>query len=136
MEDNNYEAFLSSIYAHVYDKSFTDNRIVYHPQMIRNYSIDDFYDPQFISNFMHINSDRDDGKYKNEIEKRGFYSIPPQEMKKIEETGVWQIPNSIIVKKIKKSIMPQFQWWPIRHGVRTGPNNVLIERITNWEFVK
>lgn len=134
MEGNDYKAFLSSIYAHVYDKSFTDNRIVYHPHEIRHYSIDDFHCPQFISDFMHINSVRDDGKYKKEIESRGFYSVSPQEMKVIEKTGVWNVPNSNDLIKVRRSALPQFQWWPIRQGKRTGPNNVLIEKVINWEF--
>jgi hypothetical protein len=136
MEGNDFNAFLSSIYAHVYDKSFTENRIVYHPnkENIRHYSIDSFRNPQFIKNFMHINSVRDDGKYRDEIASRGFYSVSPEEMKEIESSGVWNVPNSNDVKKIKKSALSQFQWWPIRKGVRTGPNNVLIEEIINWEF--
>lgn len=138
MEGNDFDAFLSSIYAHVYDKSFTENRIVYHisKEKIRHYSIDVFRNPQFIKNFMHINSVRDDGKYRDEIKSRGFYSVPPQEMKEIEASGVWKVPNSDDVKKIKKSALSQFQWWPIRKGARTGPNNELIEEIINWEFVK
>ena len=136
MDGNDYKTFLNSIYSHVYDKSFTENRIVYYPSIIHHYTIIDFQRPQFIKAFMHINSARDDGKYKDEIESRGFYSVSPQEMRKIEETGTWQLPNSNDVKRIKKLESPQYQWWPIRTGVRTGPNNVLIEKIDNWEFVK
>lgn len=136
MDGNDYKAFLDSIYSHVYDKSFTENRIVYCPSLIHHYTIDDFHRPQFIRDFMHINSARDDGKYKDEIESRGFYSVSPQEMRKIEETGTWQLPNSNDIKRIKKLSNPQFQWWPIRQGSFTGPNNVIIEKIDNWEFVK
>lgn len=134
MEGTDYKSFLSSIHAHVYDKSFTDNRIVYYSEEERHYCIEDFKNQQFIRDFMHINSVRDDGKYKDEIESRGYYSVFPQEMRKIEETGIWKVPSSIVVKKIKKSRIPQFQWWPIRKGARTGPNNVLIEKIDNYEF--
>jgi len=134
MEDNDYESFLSSVYAHVYDKSFTDNRIVYHPTNMRHYSIDDFKRPEFIKDFMLINSVRDDGKYKEEIESRGFFSVPPQDMKKVMETGMWKVPNSNDYKKIRKAEIPQFQWWPIRQGLPTGPNSVLIEKLDNWEF--
>lgn len=136
MEGNDYKSFLSSIYSHVYDKSFTENRIVYHPSDMRHYTIKDFRCPQFIRDFMHINSVRDDGKYKDEIESRGFYSVSPQEMNKIAKTGIWQVPNSNEVKRIKKLDISQFQWWPIRQGAFTGPDNVIIERIDNWEFVK
>lgn len=135
MEGIDYKSFLSSIYSHVYDKSFTDNRIVYHPKYVKHYSIDDFKRPEFIKEFILINSVRDDGKYKNEIESRGFYSVPPQEMKEITEAGIWKVPNSNDVERIRKAVMPQFHWWPVRQGLPTGPDNVLIEKIDNWEFV-
>ena len=134
MEENSYKSFLSSVYAHVYDKSFTENRIVYHPNRLRHYSLDDFKRPEFIKEFMLINSVRDDGKYRDEIESRGFFSVSPQEMKTIMETGIWKTPNSNDYKRIKKAEIPHFQWWPIRHGSPSGPNNVLIEKIDNWEF--
>ena len=133
MDHNTYEDFLSSIYAHVYDRSFTENRIVYAPQKVESHYIDDFKDPQFIKQFMLINSVRDDGKYKEDIESRGFYSISPNEMEQIIKKGVWKSPCNSKELKILKSSVPLFMWWPIRKGAFTGPNNVLIEIVDVWD---
>ena len=132
-EIGNYKSFIESVHSHVYDSSFVENRIA----MLPNYteiSINNFKDSHFIKQFIYINSERDDRLYKDEIENRGFISITPIQMSKIDKAKEFKWGN--ICKKVQRINYNQFHWWPIRNGVRTGPNGKIIELISCWEFTK
>lgn len=127
-----YDSFMESVYSHVYDRSFVENRIV----MLPNYAeitIDCFKKSQFIKQFICINSERDDKLYKDDIENRGYVSISPEHMDNIDKTH--EFKWGTISKQIQRINYSQFYWWPIRSGMRTGPNGVIIELIKNWEFI-
>lgn len=127
-----YDSFMESVYSHVYDRSFVENRIV----MLPNYTevtIDCFKNSQFIKQYICINSVRDDKLYKDDIENRGYVSISPEHMDNIDKTH--EFKWGTISKQIQRINYSQFYWWPLRSGMRTGPNGVIIELIKNWEFI-
>ena len=135
-EENGFKAYKESLYSHVYDESFTDNHIAFCPpnkKVSKPITIKDFENPKFIWNFIRINSEMENGAFKEEVEQRGYFSITPEEMKEIIKNKQWickKMNNRII--KIKEAAHPIFQWWPIRRGQKTGPSGVIIEPTTNW----
>lgn len=132
-EIGNYKSFIESVYSHVYDRSFVENRIVILPNQAE-ISIDNFKTSNFIREFILINSERDDRQYKDEIENRGFISINPAQMYEIDKTNEFKWRG--VHKKVQRINYNQYHWWPIRNGVHTGPNGEIIELITSWEFTK
>ena len=132
-EEDNFESFMESVNSHVYDRSFVENRIVILPNYT-TVSIESFKNSQFIKRFITVNSVRNDGLCKEDIENRGYISISPEEMINIDKNKQFKWKN--ITKKIRKVDYNQFHWWPIRSGIRTGPNGAIIERIENWEFIR
>lgn len=141
LKDNTFESFRASFMSHVYDLSFTDNRIASCPHcgsQRRHLTIDDFRNDQIVLDFIDVNSETDHGRKKAEIQARGFFSISLEEMKEIEQSHIWHCPRCntpIHVRPIPDS-QSQYQWWPIRTGMRTGPNDVIIEKVQNWEIVE
>lgn len=138
LKANTFESFKASITSHVYDQSFTDNRIASCPhcgRSMRSLTIDDFGNDEYILDFIDVNSETDGGQKKEEIESRGFFSITPEEMTIIEKERIWHCPRCNSSIKVQPITEPQYQWWPIRRGMRTGPKDVIIERIVNWELV-
>ncbi len=131
-EIGNYNSFMESVNSHVYDISFVENRIVMLPKYAE-LTIDSFKKSHFIKQFILINSERDDKQHKEEIENRGYISIPPEQMSNIDKAHDFKWGN--ICKKVQRINYNQYHWWPIRSGKRTGPNKVIIEPIRNWEFV-
>lgn len=131
-EIGNYNSFMESVNSHVYDKSFVENRIVMLPKYTE-LTIDDFKKSHFIKQFILINSERDDKQHKEEIENRGYISIPPEQMGDIDKVHNFKWGN--VCKKVQRINYNQYYWWPIRNGKRTGPNEVIIEPIINWKFV-
>lgn len=135
-EENGFKAYKESLNSHVYDESFTDNHIAFCPldkKSSNPITIKDFENPEFIWNFIRINSEMENGLFKDEIEQRGYFSISPEEMKEVIKNKQWickRMNNKII--KIKEAEQPIFQWWPIRKGQKTGPSGVIIESTTNW----
>lgn len=138
-DGNQFSDFKASIHSHVYDKSFTNNHIVFcHPARKNPFPrcIADFKEPQFIWNFIRTNSDIDEGKHKEEIESRGFFSVSPTEMNEIVAQKQWVCKANGEIIKITEAPESMFQWWPIRMGKRTGPDECIIEKETNWLFNK
>lgn len=129
------------LFSHAFDENFTDNYIVYCPpdqNTSRFFTIKDFENPQFIMNFIRINSCIENGKFKEAIERRGYFSISPIEMQDIINNKKWvcKSSNKELIIRIKEAEEPIFKWWPISHGNKTGPNGVIIERTINWVFEK
>lgn len=138
-DTNKFSDYRDSIYSHVYDESFTDNHIVFcrsEQKRLTPSSIEDFNNPQFVWNFIRTNSEMENGKFKDEIESRGYYSVTPLEMKEIIKNRQWICKENGVKIRIKEAAEPIFQWWPIRQGKRTGPNGCIIEKETNWLFDK
>lgn len=138
-DENKFSDFKASINSHVYDESFTDNHIVFCRSARKKtfpLSIEDFNKPQFIWDFIRTNSEMEEGKYKQEIENCGYFSVSSAEMKEVISKKQWVCKVNGEVIKITEAPEPMFQWWPIRIGKRTGPNGCIIEKETNWLFNK
>lgn len=134
MESITYDSYVESLNSHVYDLSFTENRIATCPTcQQKNTTITHFKDPYFIKNFIKTNSDSLQDK--KEIGERGFFSVAETEFEKIVQTGMWRCPRCNKSFTIEyKPENNQYRWWPIRMGKRTGPNDVLIEKIPVYEI--
>jgi hypothetical protein len=129
-----YESFIQSINSHVYDISFTENRVVSCPSCRRNgITIDDFKKDSFIKEFIKTNSD--DAEEIKTINDRGFYFTTEDELDEIIQSGKWVCPKcnktfSVFYRENNN----QYRWWPIRMGQRTGPNGVIIEKMPVYEI--
>lgn len=130
-----YENFIQSINSHVYDLSFTENRVVSCPNCRRiGNTIDDFKKESFIKDFIKTNSD--DPKEIKAINARGFYQITEDELNKIIQSGTWVCPKcGRSFKVVYRENNNQYRWWPIRMGKRTGPNGVVIEKMPVYEIL-
>jgi len=143
MKDMTFSDYKKSIYSHVYEESFTENRIVTCPnpncqtdrqqKKMTIKAIKDFANPQVIRDFIQSNSEMNGRRHKDEIEARGFFSISPTVMTNIIKNREWKCPKCGSGKKIKIDDS-HYRWWPIRLGQITGPNNVIIEELENWVF--
>ncbi len=135
MKGTTYENFIQSIFSHVYDKSFTKNRIVSCPKCRHNgVTIDDFKKEGFIKDF--IKTQSDNRKEMLAINKRGFYRTTEKEMGKIKKDWKWVCPKcGKSFDVIYRESNNQYRWWPIRVGQRTGPNGVIIEKMPVYEIL-
>ena len=130
-----YESFIQSINSHVYDLSFTENRIVSCPKCRHNgTTIDNFKNESFIKDF--IKTQSDDPNKMVAINKRGFYNTTEEELAKIVDSGKWVCPKCKIAFAVAyRENNNQYRWWPIRMGQRTGPNDVIIEKMPVYEIL-
>lgn len=130
-----YKSYIRSINSHVYDLSFTENRVVSCPKCRHNgVTIDDLKRENFIKNFIKIQSDNHEEMIT--INDRGFYSITEDELDEIVESGKWVCPKcKTVFSVVYRENNNQYRWWPIRMGQRTGPNGVIIEKIPVYEIL-
>lgn len=132
----NFKSYIGSLYSHVFDESFFQNHIVFCPndqKVSKSFTIKDFENPQFISDFIRINSEIENGIFKDEIENRGYFSISSDDMLRVIKGKKWVCKrhnNKII--RIKEANEPIFYW----RTQRVGPNDPIIERNINWIFDK
>ena len=135
LDEITYKSYIQSINSHVYDESFTENRVVSCPNCKRKgVTMDDFKKNGFINDFIKINSD--DPKEMKTINDRGFYCTTEQELKEIVNTGKWVCPRcKTTFSVVYRENNNQYRWWPIRMGQRTGPNGVIIEKMPVYEIL-
>lgn len=130
-----YDSYIQSINSHVYDLSFTENRVVSCPNCRRNgVTIDDFKKESFINDFIKTNSD--DPEEMKSINDRGFYCTTDDELDEIVKSGKWVCPKcgksfSVVYRPNNN----QYRWWLIRMGQRIGPNGVIIEKMPVYEIL-
>ena len=122
-EDFSYDTYEESIFSHVYDTSFFDDRILC-GNMNKGNTMDVILDKDgqknpFIWNFLNIN---------------GWYTKPENNVEGKEWFGIEQQTDIKIVKdenidKNEKNRDYFYIWWPMRWGMRTGPNNCVVEKV-------
>ena len=138
MDEYTFEDFEKSIFSHVYDKSFMENRILSCGKCINTENSEAIVcDGNFIWDFLNIN-----GKYtekKSGIEQQtGAIIITPKQFEYIVR-DVKRVNNDIVkaggavkcnqnhLSVIHSTNDCFYVWWTPRMGKRTGPNNSIIE---------
>jgi len=134
MDSISYESYVESINSHVYDLSFTENRVAACPNCQRkNICIDNFKEESFIRDFIKTNSD--DLNEHITINKRGFFDITETMFEDILNKQEWKCPKCNTPFSVQhEPENNQYRWWAIRMGQETGPKGVVIERITVYEI--
>lgn len=138
MDEYTFEDFENSIFSHVYDKSFMENRILSCGRCIgTNCSEAIVCDNNFIWNFLNIN-----GEYtrkKNGIEQQACSVIISQKEFDYIVRDVKRVNNNLVkaggAVKCNKNHLSVIHctndyfyiWWTPRMGKRTGPNKSIIE---------
>ena len=135
-----FEDFESSIFSHVYDKSFMENRILTCGKCLHLGTTEDkVKEKNFIWDFLNINggyTKRVDGlsapKSSVILTPKMFEYIVKDEKKKfnnfVKAGGVIKCSKghlSLLYRTTDKFYI----WWTPRNGKRTGPNNVIIETV-------
>jgi len=130
-----YDSYLKSIKSHVYDLSFTANRVAACPNcQCKQVRMEDFRNRSFILDYIKTNSD--DPKDIKEINQRGFFNITETALKVILNNKKWECPQCKAYFVVEhRPDNNQYRWWPIRMGQKTGPEGVLIEKIPVYEIV-
>ena len=130
-----YKSFIQSINSHVYDPSFTENRVVSCPNCRgKGIAIEDFRNEKFIKDFIKTNSDDPDEM--RAINERGFYCTSEQELEEIVSSGKWSCPKcNKTFDVVYRENNNQYRWWPMRMGQRTGPDGVIIEKMPVYEIL-
>lgn len=138
MDEYTFEDFENSIFSHVYDKSFMENRILSCGGCITTGASETVVcDDRFIWNFLNIN-----GEYKEKIfgveQQTGTIIITPKEFnyivrdeKRLKKNLV-KAGGAVKCNKNHLSIIHStndcfYVWWIPRMGKRTGPKNSIIE---------
>lgn len=135
-----FDDFESSVFSHVYDKSFMENRILTCGSCISlGATEENVRGKNFIWKFLNINgeyTERVDGHFTPE----GTIILTPQMFEYIVKDEKKKFNNFIkaggAIKCTKGHISLLYRttdkfyiWWTPRNGKRTGPNNVIIETV-------
>ncbi len=130
LEKNTLAELKDSLSSHTYDLSFVENRLIVCPHCFgKGRTIDDMRHPDFLTSYLRVNYDENPSKVK------GVHIITPEKMEKIVHQGRWECPGCHHPYRIQenKSILLT-QWWAMRMGKRTGPDDCLVERIPVYEI--
>lgn len=138
MDEYTFEDFENSIFSHVYDKSFMENRILSCGRCMNTNSSEAIVcDDNFIWNFLNIN-----GEYtrkKNGIEQQACSIIISQKEFDYIVRDVKRVNNNLIkaggavmcnqnhLSVIHRTSDYFYIWWVPRMGKRIGPNKSIIE---------
>ena len=138
MDEYTFEDFENSIFSHVYDKSFMENRILSCGRCIKTGASEAVVcDEKFIWKFLNINGEYT-GKSMDMGSQVGSIIITPKEFNYIVKDEK-RLKNNLVkeggaVKRNKNhlSVIHStndcfYVWWTPRMGKRTGPNNSIIE---------
>lgn len=138
MDEYTFEDFENSIFSHVYDKSFMENRILSCERCIKTGASEAVVcDEKFIWKFLNINGEYT-GKSMDMGSQVGSIIITPKEFdyivrdeKKVND-NLTKAGGTIRCNKNHLSVIHRtkdffYIWWTPRMGKRTGPNNSVIE---------
>lgn len=138
MDEYTFEDFENSIFSHVYDKSFMENRILSCGRCIKTGASEAVVcDEKFIWKFLNING-KYTGKSMDMGSQVGSIIITPKEFnyivkdeKKLKNNLV-KVGGAVRCNKNHLSVIHRtkdcfYIWWTPRMAKRTGPNNSVIE---------
>ena len=138
MDEYTFEDFENSIFSHVYDKSFMENRILSCGRCIKTGASEDVVcDEKFIWKFLNING-KYTGKSMDMGSQVGSIIITPKEFNYIVKdekrlnNNLVKAGGAVKCNKNHLSVIHSttdcfYVWWTPRMGKRTGPNNSIIE---------
>lgn len=138
MDEYVFEDFESSIFSHVYDKSFMENRILSCGRCIMTGASESVVcDEKFIWKFLNINGEYT-GKSMDMGSQVGSIIITPKEFNYIVrdekrlKNNLVKAGGAVRCNKNHLSVIHRtkdcfYIWWTPRMGKRTGPNNSVIE---------
>ena len=138
MDEYVFEDFESSIFSHVYDKSFMENRILSCGRCIKTGASEAVVcDEKFIWKFLNINGEYT-GKGMDMGSQVGSIIITPKEFNYIVKdekrlkNNLVKAGGAVKCNKNHLSVIHStndcfYVWWTPRMGKRTGPNNSIIE---------
>ena len=138
MDEYVFEDFESSIFSHVYDKSFMENRILSCGRCIMTGASESVVcDEKFIWKFLNINGEYT-GKSIDMGSQVGSIIITPKEFNYIVrdekrlKNNLVKAGGAVRCNKNHLSVIHRtkdcfYIWWTPRMGKRTGPNNSVIE---------
>lgn len=138
MDEYVFEDFESSIFSHVYDKSFMENRILSCGRCIMTGASEAVVcDEKFIWKFLNINGEYT-GKSMDMESQVGSIIITPKEFNYIVrdekrlKNNLVKAGGAVRCNKNHLSVIHRtkdcfYIWWTPRMGKRTGPNNSVIE---------
>ena len=138
MDEYTFEDFENSIFSHVYDKSFMENRILSCGRCIKTGASEAVVcDEKFIWKFLNING-KYTGKSMDMGAQVGSIIITPKEFNYIVKdekrlnNNLVKAGGAVKCNKNHLSVIHSttdcfYVWWTPRMGKRTGPNNSIIE---------
>lgn len=138
MDEYTFEDFENSIFSHVYDKSFMENRILSCGRCIKTGASEAVVcDEKFIWKFLNINGEYT-GKSLDMGSQVGSIIITPKEFNYIVKdekrlkNNLVKAGGAVKCNKNHLSVIHStndcfYVWWTPRMGKRTGPNNSIIE---------
>ena len=138
MDEYTFEDFENSIFSHVYDKSFMENRILSCGRCVNTENSEAIVcDENFIWNFLNINGEYT-GNKSGIDQQTGSIIITPKEFKYIVSDvkrvndNVVKAGGAVKCNKNHLSVIHNtndcfYIWWTPRMGKRTGSNNYIIE---------
>lgn len=138
MDEYTFEDFENSIFSHVYDKSFMENRILSCGRCIKTGASEAVVcDEKFIWKFLNING-KYTGKSMDMGSQVGSIIITPKEFNYIVKdekrlnNNLVKAGGAVKCNKNHLSVIHSttdcfYVWWTPRMGKRTGPNNSIIE---------
>ena len=138
MDEYVFEDFENSIFSHVYDKSFMENRILSCGRCIKTGASEAVVcDEKFIWKFLNINGEYT-GKSMDMESQVGSIIITPKEFNYIVrdekrlKNNLVKAGGAVRCNKNHLSVIHRtkdcfYIWWTPRMGKRTGPNNSVIE---------
>ena len=138
MDEYTFEDFENSIFSHVYDKSFMENRILSCGRCIKTGASEAVVcDEKFIWKFLNINGEYT-GKSMDMGSQVGSIIITPKEFNYIVKdekrlkNNLVKAGGAVKCNKNHLSVIHStndcfYVWWTPRMGKRTGPNNSIIE---------
>ena len=140
LNDMTFDDFEESVFSHVYDKSFTQNRLLECDICgQKGKSMEDVLkDDSFIWNFLNINNYYYQNGLHNVKERAEIIQLTEKELINCrQENGDYLIQcNNGHKFVIRKSEDKFYLYWTPRRGKRTGPNNCVIETVDLYELVK
>ncbi len=137
-KDYPFKHFEESIWSHVYDESFVNNRLLTCPSCIpKGKTLEDILnDNNLIWNFLNINNYYSDRHLHGVTRQDGIVQLNDDELKKCQVgEGTYRIicdhHHQMIIKKSSDKL---FLYWAPRRGKRMGPNDSIIETVDLYEL--
>ncbi len=138
--DLTFNDFEESVFSHVYDKSFTQNRLLECSMCSQKGKTMEVVlnDTNFVWDFLNINNYYNQKGLHNIKERTEIIKLTEKDLDLYrQENGDYYIQckkgHDIVIRKSKDKF---YLYWTPRRGKRTGPNNCVIETVDLYEVVK